>query len=181
MVRKGGKGRIIIGVVLALFGIASIIYCSLNYQKTCDAGSFIGFYFIIEGLSLVFYTLLSRINLRTVGRIFIKTHAAEILVGLLILIAAISIVLPFLPGETNINTFGEALWYCFAVVTTIGFGDYFATSFFGRVLSVILGIYGVVIVALLTSIIVNMYNEKTANEEKAIVEKNEKEIEEIKK
>lgn len=51
----------------------------------------------------------------------------------------------------------NALWYCFAVVTTIGFGGMTATSAIGRTLSVILGLYGIVVVALITSIIVNFY------------------------
>ena len=51
------------------------------------------------------------------------------------------------------------MWYCFAVITTIGFGDFYATSLIGRVLTVILGIYGIVVVAILTSVVVNFYNE----------------------
>ena len=45
------------------------------------------------------------------------------------------------------------------MVTTIGFGDLTPTSQVGRVLSVILGVYGIVGVALITSIIVNFYGE----------------------
>lgn len=44
-------------------------------------------------------------------------------------------------------------------MTTIGFGDMTATSTIGRILPVILGIYGIVVVALITSIIVNFYGE----------------------
>ena len=61
---------------------------------------------------------------------------------------------------TNTNwTFGDGLWYSFATVTTIGFGDITATSNIGRVLTVFLGIYGIIVVAVITSIIVNFYNE----------------------
>ena len=44
-------------------------------------------------------------------------------------------------------------------MTTIGFGDVAATSIEGRIISVILGCYGIVVVALVTSIIVNFYGE----------------------
>ena len=83
--------------------------------------------------------------------------AGQILSGLVILIIAFSFVLTNL--EPGITSFQDALWYCFAIITTIGFGDVTATTIFGRVLSVILGIYGIIVVALITSIIVNFYTE----------------------
>ena len=61
--------------------------------------------------------------------------------------------------EDSIHTFWDGLWYCFAVVTTIGFGDITATTAVGRALSIILGIYGIIVVSLITSIIVNYYGE----------------------
>ena len=83
---------------------------------------------------------------------------------MLLLITAFSIVLPNF--ELNINTFGDALWYCFAIVTTIGFGDITAVTIPGRIISVILGLYGLIVVALITSIIVNFYSEtKNAGDE----------------
>lgn len=63
----------------------------------------------------------------------------------------------------RIPTFGDALWYSFAVVTTIGFGDITAVTVPGRVISVILGLYGLIVVALITSIIVNFYTETKAS------------------
>jgi len=88
-----------------------------------------------------------------------KTYAAEIIFGLLLLIASFSFVLMYTDTESFKGEYTNALWYCFAVVTTIGFGDMTAVSTIGRVLSVILGVYGIVVVALITSIIVNFYGE----------------------
>ena len=106
----------------------------------------------------------SRVKLDVLRRIIRKTYAAEILFGMLLLITAFSIVLPNF--ELNIATFGDALWYCFAIVTTIGFGDITAVTVPGRIISVILGLYGLIVVALITSIIVNFYGEtKNTGEE----------------
>ncbi len=108
----------------------------------------------------------SQINFRALEKIIRKTYAIEIIFGMLLLMAAFSIMLQ--STEEGIDTFIDALWYCFAIVTTIGFGDYAAASVVGRILSVILGIYGIIVVSLITSIIVNFYNEvKDEPEEEA--------------
>jgi voltage-gated potassium channel Kch len=99
----------------------------------------------------------ARIDMPTLKRIVRKTYAAEILFGIVLLIVAFSLVFPHL--EEGIATFNDALWYCFAIVTTIGFGDFSAVTPIGRLLSVILGLYGIIVVALITSIIVNFYGE----------------------
>ena len=80
-----------------------------------------------------------------------------ILIAGLLLIVAVSIMLPGI--ELGIERFADGLWYCFAIVTTIGFGDITATTGIGRLFSVLLGIYGIIVVSLITSIIVNSYNE----------------------
>ena len=88
----------------------------------------------------------SQVKLDVLSRIIRKTYAAEILFGMLLLITAFSIVLPNF--ELNITNFGDALWYCFSIVTTIGFGDLTAVTVPGRIISVILGLYGLIVVAL---------------------------------
>lgn len=105
----------------------------------------------------------ARIDMPTLKKIIRKTYAAEILFGIVLLIVAFSLVLPHL--EEGITTFNDALWYCFAIVTTIGFGDFSAVTPVGRILSVILGLYGIIVVALITSIIVNFYGEMKSDDD----------------
>lgn len=107
----------------------------------------------------------ARIDMPTLKKIIRKTYAAEILFGIVLLIVAFSLVLPHL--EEGITTFNDALWYCFAIVTTIGFGDFSAVTPVGRILSVILGLYGIIVVALITSIIVNFYGEMKSDDDEA--------------
>ena len=68
--------------------------------------------------------------------------------------------------EPNINTFPDALWHTFAVVTTIGFGDFVAETLVERLVTVALGMYGIIAVAVITSIIVNFYNETSGKHDK---------------
>ena len=118
-------------------------------------------YLVIQGFVHIILLSFSQMNLKVLIRIIRKTHAANILAGLLLLIPAASFMIP--PLEDSIPNVQEALWYCLGVVTSIGFVDHTAVSTGGRVITAILGLYGLVAVAVLTSIIVNFYLE-TRNE-----------------
>ncbi|MCR4911636.1 MAG: potassium channel family protein [Bacilli bacterium] len=107
-------------------------------------------------MEVVIYAF-SSIKLHVLLKVIRKTYAGEILLGLILLIVSFSFV--FYMTEDSFGNYLNALWYSFAIVTTIGFGDFYAVGDLGRVLSVILGIYGIIVVAVLTSIIVNFYNE----------------------
>ena len=98
-----------------------------------------------------------KLKLDVVSKIIKKSLVKEIILGLLILVILCSVY--FTLVEPNLTSYVDALWYSFAVITTIGFGDIFVTTTLGRILSVILGISGIVVVALFTSFIVNFYNE----------------------
>ncbi|MBQ7640917.1 MAG: two pore domain potassium channel family protein [Acholeplasmatales bacterium] len=97
-------------------------------------------------------------------KILNATHTIDVIICLIALMISFSFIFPMV--EETIPTFWDALWYCFAVITTIGFGDFAAVSIIGRVLTVILGIYGIVIVAIITSVIVNFYNEISTDNKK---------------
>lgn len=131
----------------------------------------------------VFSNATSQLRVKVLFKIILKTYALEILLGLLTMMVAAS--LGFMFSEPSITNFADAMWYSFAVVTTIGFGDFTAVTPLGRVLTVILGIYGLLVVAVLTSIIVNFYNETAGKQDakgiQEIKEEQEKEKEKHKK
>ena len=114
---------------------------------------FIAIVSFIEAMTIA----LAQLKVKILLKIIVSTFSLEVLFGLLVMIVAFSFI--FVTVEPDITTFPDALWYCFAVVTTIGFGDITAITPVGRVLTVLLGLYGLVAVAVITSIIVNFYNE----------------------
>jgi voltage-gated potassium channel len=53
------------------------------------------------------------------------------------------------PGA-NITQFGDAIWWSFVTVTTIGYGDYFPITFEGRAIAVLLMLSGIALVSVIT-------------------------------
>ncbi len=156
------KVRNVIPRVLFILIHLFIVVCAVLL-----GGSTALLYLLILTVPRVFYYIaqiaFSRIKMDVLRKIVRKTYAAEIVFGMFMLIVAFSIVLPqFEPG---ISSFEDALWYCFMIVTTIGFGDFTAVTLPGRAISVVLGLYGIIVVALITSIIVNFYNETKNTED----------------
>jgi len=60
------------------------------------------------------------------------------------------------PG-TNIRSAGEALWWSFVTVTTVGYGDYFPVSTAGRVVAAILMATGIGLFGTLTAYLANAW------------------------
>lgn len=156
------KGYIVQSVLLGIILVGSVVFLAINHAKSIDVCYYLGVFLIGEGLIFVCMTFITGMAAKRFIKILIRTHAASILVGMFLLLILCSIVLYFVedtgaPG--TIASFGDAMWYCFATITTIGFGDYTAKTFAGRIITVLLGIYGIGVVALITSIIVNLYND----------------------
>ncbi len=96
-------------------------------------------------------------RLHVLKSILVRTHVNKILLSYLgfVLIAALLIQIV----EPNIHNYGDSLWYCYSVISTAGFGDITVTSFIAKAISVLVTIYSVVIIALVTGVIVNYYNQ----------------------
>ena len=74
------------------------------------------------------------------------THAERFAVGYVLLLFLVAV----------------AVWLaepCFAASTTIGFGDFVAVTWGGRILTVLLALYGIFVVALVPGVMVNYFIE----------------------
>lgn len=63
-------------------------------------------------------------------------------------------------AEPEIDSYGDALWFLWAVATTVGLGDYTAVTTVGRVASVICSLFAVVCTSISTAVIVDFFNEE---------------------
>ena len=148
-------GIVFVGLIIATFTDmvkSEAIYCNIITALS----------FLIISVKKILFPTLKLEKIKLLLDILIKTHTIDIIICLFAFMIAFSFILPRM--EPGIANFEESMWYCFTVVTTIGFGDKVAVTGAGRLLTVILGIYGIVVVAILTSVIVNFYNEVSAKE-----------------
>lgn len=96
-------------------------------------------------------------KLRILRSVLVRTHTMEILGAYLLffLLAALAITL----AEPGIENYGQGLWYCYAVMSTVGFGDLVAVTLVGRLISVLITLYSLIVIALATGVIVNFYSQ----------------------
>ena len=160
--KRGFITNILLGVVFAM--LAAAVLFSINKNDFIYISLVSAFLLLFSSLKRLLLPSLKYEKMKLLLNILVKTHAFDALVGLMAFIIAFSFMIPVV--EPNITNFWDAMWYCFTVVTTIGFGDFYAVTVVGRILTVVLGIYGIVVVAILTSVVVNFYNEVSKDKDK---------------
>ncbi len=82
-------------------------------------------------------------NIELFSLIFRQTHMARFLWGF-VFFYLISCTLIWIL-DPSIDTFWNALWFGFMIVTTIGFGDFTVTFWASRIIAALLGTYGILL------------------------------------
>lgn len=96
-------------------------------------------------------------KLRILGGVFKRTGADRVLLSYLLFVFADALVI--LLVEPGIHRYGDALWYCYAVLSTAGFGDIVAATLVGKLCSVALTAYSLFALAILTAVVVNYFTQ----------------------
>jgi len=100
-------------------------------------------------------------------RILKRTGTLKIFVSFLMFLCAAAAVLVVL--EPGIHTWGDAMWYCFVASTTIGFGDIYAVTMGGRIVTVLVAAYGILMTAMVPGVVVSYYMEYLKIREKETI------------
>ena len=151
----------LVSIMLTLFLVALIV--EMKPEDAHYAPIVVVMLFLFIAFKKLIFPSLKLERIRLLFKILVETHTIDVILCLISFMIVFSFILPRYEAANNIKNFWDAMWYCFTVITTIGFGDFYATSLVGRVLTVILGIYGIVVVAIITSVVVNFYNAVSAN------------------
>lgn len=96
-------------------------------------------------------------KLQILKNVLVRTRADKIITTYLLFVLLSAIVIRVI--EPGISNLPKALWYCYSVISTAGFGDVVVTTFIGKLISVLLTVYSLLVIALVTGVIVNYYNQ----------------------
>ena len=103
-------------------------------------------------------------NSESYGEILKRTRADHILLGFILFLLADAAVIRLV--EPDIHRYGDALWYCYAVISAAGFGDIVTVTLIGKICSVLLTIYTIFVVAIVTGVVVNFYTQLVEMQQK---------------
>lgn len=103
------------------------------------------------------------LKLKRIMFVLRKTGAIKLFTSFLIFFILVALVLRLV--EPNINTIFDSFWYCFIAFSTIDFGDIVATTVIGKIITVILSLYGILVTAMITGTIVSYYTEYLNNKQ----------------
>lgn len=98
------------------------------------------------------------------GRVVAYTVTAS---ALLIFAAAVAVLDAERGGGGTIQDFGDALWWAFVTVTTVGYGDFFPVTFTGRLIAVGLMIGGIALIGVVTATLASWIVERVSDSREA--------------
>ncbi len=107
-------------------------------------------------------------KLKMLKDILKHTNSDKILISYILFILVDALVI--LLFEPSITTYGDALWYCYEVISTTGFGEFVAYGLIARICSVLLTVYSLIVIAIITGVVTNFYIQITKARQKGTIE-----------
>ena len=93
-----------------------------------------------------------------VKNLFNDLKTKPIVIYLLTLAFTVTIVVGFMLYliDPDVHTLFDGIWSAWVTITHVGFGDVVPTSFFGRLLSALLILFGLILFSLFTAILLSL-------------------------
>lgn len=107
-------------------------------------------------------------KIRILKNVLHHTRADKILISYLLFVLIDALVIWI--ADPGIDSYGNSLWYCCATISTAGYGDEVAVTFISKIATVLLMIYSIIVIAIITGVIVNFYNQLISIRQKDTLE-----------
>ncbi len=95
--------------------------------------------------------------LKRIGKLLVRTGAIKIFGAYVVVLIIGGILLTFI--EPQVHGVFEGFYYCFVASTTIGFGDIVPVTVWGRIITIIVTLVGLMAVAMVPGVVVAYYTE----------------------
>jgi voltage-gated potassium channel len=110
-----------------------------------------------------------------------RAKGTFVMVGLMSIIAVLFATIAVFELErsspgANIHSPGDALWWSFATITTIGYGDHFPVTVGGRIVAVVLVVFGLSFFGTFTAYVASFFLEKAQLKEESDLHRLIKEV-----
>ncbi|MDD4870453.1 MAG: ion transporter, partial [Kiritimatiellae bacterium] len=99
---------------------------------------------------------------------------------ILVIFSTITILICEKAPNSNIKTAGDALWWSFSTISTVGYGDYYPITFEGRIIAAVLIMAGIALFGTFTAYVASWFFTATGEKEMEIEEKALEEIRSLK-
>ena len=99
---------------------------------------------------------------------FMQKEALGRLIVVTICILAVGTVGMAIFEKDNVKTIGDAVWWSFVTITTVGYGDLFPKSVGGRVVGVVVMIFGIGFLGMFTATIASIFVERKMRQDRGL-------------
>lgn len=126
-------------------------------------------FLLARGFRVIRLIRLTAIGSRYIGPVyqFLKErHLHKLFIALIVIILIMPIPIVFV--EPHIHSYADALWWTIVTTTTVGYGDMSPVTPIGRVIAVILMIFGIGLIGLVTSALTSVFIEKDQSRDKLL-------------
>ncbi len=105
--------------------------------------------------------------LKRIGKLLVRTGAIKIFGSYVVVLIIGGILLTFI--EPQVHGVFEGFYYCFVASTTVGFGDIVPVTAWGRIITIVVTLVGLMAVAMVPGVVVAYYTEYLKIREKETV------------
>lgn len=79
----------------------------------------------------------------------------------------------------NIRTFGDAIWWAFVTITTVGYGDHYPVTATGRMVAIGLMIGGITLIGVITATLASWIVERVSDEQNNVAAATEDQVDRL--